>query len=178
MLQDGSGTGRFQIPLNEWDHRLFKLRFVERFPFHVGLEQKNDSVLMKIDNQSGKDLTDCSLVVAGRRYDLGDVPRGTRWTKEFPLVLQAPQEESGFRPVPAAALRDVSFNDKTRDILFHSSLFSTDAAGTVPTTSDTVIFFGWVKDSEPRAWVDHAGIWAYDYTLFRTVLPLNAGEDA
>lgn len=178
MLQDGSGTGRFQIPLNEWDHRLFKLRFVERFPFHVGLEQKNDSVFMKIDNQSGKDLTDCSLVVAGRRYDLGDVPRGARWTKEFPLVLQAPQEESGFRPVPAASLGDVSFNDKTRDILFHSSLFSTDARGTVPKTSDAVIFFGWVKDSEPRAWVHHAGIWAYDYTLFRMVLPLNAGEDA
>jgi hypothetical protein len=150
---------------------------VERFPFRVQFEQKSDHVLMTIDNQTGKDLTDCYLVVAGRRYALGTIGRGAHWAKEFPLALQAPQEEGALRSTPAAALRDISFNDKTRDILFHSSLFSTPD-GAVTSTGDVAIFFGWVKDSEPRVWVDHAGMWAYDYTLFRTVLPLDTGEDA
>jgi hypothetical protein len=177
VLQDGSGAGRFQIPLHEWDHRLFKVRFVERFPFRVQFEQKSDRVFLKIDNQTRKDLTDCFLVAAGRRYALGTIPSGARWAKEFPLALQAPQDEKALRSTPAASLRDVTFNDKTRDILFHSSLFST-SDGALLSTGDVAIFFGWVKDSQPRVWVDHAGIWAYDYTLFRTILPLNTGEDA
>lgn len=176
MLQEGSGTSRFQLPLKEWDHRLFKLRFVERFPFQVQFEQKSDSLLIKIDNQSGKNLTDCSLMVAGRRYALGDIPRGARWTQEFPLPLRAAREESGLGRSDAMALRDVSFNDKTRDILFHSSLFASDA-GTMPPASDAVVFFGWVNEPDRRVWVDDSGIWAYDYTLFRSILPLATGED-
>lgn len=176
MLQEGSGTSRFQTPLKEWDHRLFKLRFVERFPFRVQFEQRSDSLLMKVDNQTGKNLTDCSLVVAGRRYALGDILRGARWTQEFPLPLRAAREESGLGRSDAMALRDVSFNDKTRDILFHSSLFASDA-GTMPLASDTVVFFGWVNEPDRRVWVDDSGIWAYDYTLFRSILPLATGED-
>jgi len=177
MLQDGTGAGRFHIPLNEWDHRLLKLRFVERFPLQVRFEQKSDSVILKIDNQTGKDLTDCSVVVAGRYHVLGEIPHGAHWVKEFPWVRYAPHEESGFRSTSSVALREVSFNDKTRDILFHTSLFP-GTVGTAPTAGDAVIFFGWVKDSQPRVWIDYPGIAAYDYTLFRTSLALDAGEDA
>ncbi len=176
MVQDGSGASRFQVQLKEWDHRLFKVRSVERFPFRVQFEQKTDTLLMKIDNQSGKNLTDCSLIVAGRRHALGDIPRGARWTREFPLSLSAVREDSRFGRSDAMAMRDVSFNDRTRDILFHSSLFSGDA-GAVRPASDAVIFFGWVNGPDRRIWVDDAGIWAYDYTLFRSILPLATGED-
>jgi len=177
MVQDGSGTGRFRIALNEWDHRLFKLRFVERFPLQVRFEQKGDFVLMKIDNQTGKDLVDSSVVVAGIRYALGEIPRGARWSKEFPLAPKASREERGLPSTSAAALRDVSFDDKIRDVLFHASLFSSPGATASP-QSDAVLFFGWVKDSESRVWLDHPGIAGFDYTLFRTSLALDAGEDA
>jgi len=177
MLQDGSGNGRFRIPLNEWDHRLFKLRFVERFPLQVRFEQKSDLVVMTIDNQTSKDLADCSVVVAGIRYALGEIPRGARWSKEFPLMAKVSREERGLRSTSAAALRDVSFDDKIRDVLFHASLFSSPG-GTPTPENDAVLFFGWVKDSESRVWIDQPGISVYDYTLFRTSLPLDPGEDA
>src|SRR4029077_11497466 len=32
VLQDASGASRFRLPLREWDYRLFRIRFVDRFP--------------------------------------------------------------------------------------------------------------------------------------------------
>ena len=177
ILQDGSGTGRFQIPLSEWDHRLFKIRFVEPFPFQVRFEQRGNLVLMTIHNQTDKNLTDCSVLVAGRRYPLGEIPRGARWSREFSVVRQDSYKESGVRSSLATALRDISFNDKTRDVLFHDSLFSS-SGGPALSVNAAVLFFGWVKDSESRVWIDRPGISVYDYTLFRTIMALDTEEDA
>ena len=43
------------------------------------------SLLLKVRNQSGKDLIDCWLVAPGTRIALGDLPSGESWTKTFPL---------------------------------------------------------------------------------------------
>jgi hypothetical protein len=76
----------------------------------------------------------------------------------------------------AVNLRDLSFKDKTRDILFHSSFFPRDGDASRWNTG-AAIFFGWVKDSERRVSVDDPRIHARDYTLFRAIIPLPGPED-
>ena len=39
--------------------------------------------------------------------------------------------------------------------------------------SGAVLFFGWVKGPPSRIWVDDARISAYDYTLFRSIIPMD-----
>jgi hypothetical protein len=70
----------------------------------------------------------------------------------------------------------LSFKDKTRDILFHSSFFPRDGDASRWNTG-AAIFFGWVKDSERRVSVDDPRIHARDYTLFRAIIPLPGPED-
>ncbi len=65
LSQEGGGVSRFQMPLREWDYRLFRLRFVERFPLRAEFNAQGDKLTMKIDNQSGKDLLDCTLLLPG-----------------------------------------------------------------------------------------------------------------
>jgi hypothetical protein len=68
----------------------------------------------------------------------------------------------------------MTFADKTRDILFHSSIFPRD--GDARIMSGAAVFFGWVKDPEPRVRIDDPRIQAQDYALFRAIFPL-PGED-
>ena len=175
--QDSSDAGRFQLPFKEWDYRLFKARFVERFPLRAEFEQQGEKLVMNVNNQSPSDLTDCWLVVAGQRYALGDLPRGMRWRKEFSLANSAAQEASSGGRLDPWGLRDITFKDKTRDILFHSSFFPRDGDA-AQWSSGAVIFLGWVKEQNRRVWVDDPKIWTYKYTLFRTIFPLAGAEDA
>jgi hypothetical protein len=177
VLQDGGGSNRFQLALREWDYRLFKARFVERFPLHADFEQQGDKLIVRVNNQSPKDLTECWLAVPGRRFALGDIPRGAHWTKEFPLSLMNGQDHSGTSRSDAVNFRDLSFKDKTRDVLFHSSFFSRDG-GSERWSAGAVVFVGWVKDPDRRLWVDDPRIRATDYTLFRAIVPLAGPEDA
>ena len=176
VFQDGSGTSRFQLPLREWDYRLFRIRFVDRFPLRAEFEQQAGKLRMRLNNQSAKDLADCWLVVPGQRYALGDIPRGASWTKEFPLASDENQERSGGRRSDAVDFREISFKDKTREILFHSSFFPRDE-GSVRWSTGAAVFFGWVKDPDRRVSVDDQRIRNYDYTLFRTIFPLAGPED-
>ena len=176
VFQDGSGSSRFQLPLREWDYRLFRVRFVDRFPLRAEFEQQGEKLLMRLNNQSSKDLTDCWLVVPGQRYPLGDIPRGASWTKEFPLAGEEIQERSGGRRSDSVDFRDISFKDKTREILFHSSFFPRDE-GAVRWSTGAAVFFGWVMDPDRRVSVDDQRIRNYDYTLFRTIIPLAGPED-
>ena len=176
VFQDGSGTSRFQLPLREWDYRLFRVRFVDRFPLRAEFEQQAGKLRMRLNNQSAKDLADCWLVVPGQRYALGDIPRGASWTKEFPLASDENQERSGGRRSDSVDFREISFKDKTREILFHSSFFPRDE-GSVRWSTGAAVFFGWVKDPERRVSVDDQRIRNYDYTLFRTIFPLAGPED-
>jgi hypothetical protein len=113
--------------------------------------------------------------MAGQRYALGDLPRGGRWKKEFSLV-RAPQETGIGGRFDPWGLRDITFKDKTRDLLFHSSFFPRDGDA-AQWSSGAVIFLGWVKEQNRRVWVDDAKIWTYQYTLFRTIFPLAGGEE-
>jgi hypothetical protein len=176
VLRDGGATTQFQLPLKEWDYRLFKTRFIERFPLSVEFEQQADKLIMKVANRSSKDLTECWLVVPGRRFPLGDLPRGAKWVKEFSLTETGGREESGVLRADSVSFRDISFTDKARDILFHSSFFSRDG-GWERWGGSAVIFFGWVKDPERRLWVDEPHTRTNNYTLFRTVVPLTNPED-
>lgn len=174
VLQDGSGSSRFQLPLREWDYRLFRLRFIDRFPVRAEFEQKGDSLVVRMNNQSGNDLSDCWLVTPGRRYALGDIARGASWTKEFALASETGQEQSA-RP-NAIDFRELPFKDKTREILFHSSFFPRDEAS-ARWSAGAAVFFGWVKNSPPRVSVGDERIRSYEYTLFRAIIPLAGPED-
>jgi hypothetical protein len=176
VVQEGGGVSRYQLPLREWDYRLFRLRAVERFALRAEFEPQGDRLLLKVDNQSGKDLTDCWLVMPGQRYDLGDIPRGSNWHRTYSLGGSKPLAEAGPGRLESINLRDLRFPDKTREILFHSSFFPRGSAA-APWNGDAAVFFGWVKDSERRVHVDDPGIRVHDYTLFRAIVPLGGAED-
>jgi len=173
VRQDGGGSSRYQLPLREWDYRLFRLRFVDRFPMRAEFEVQGDKLLLKVDNQSAKDLTDCWLLLPGQRFALGEIPRGASWTKSFPLADPKVIDEAGPGRMDTVSLREVTFLDKTRDILFHSSFFPRDQAA----SWSGGVFFGWVKNPEPRVRSDDPNIQAQDYALYRALVPLARGED-
>ncbi len=174
VMQDAAGVSRFRLPLREWDYRLFRVRHVERFAMRADLEAEGDKLVMSVDNQSAKDLTDCWLLVPGQRIDLGAIPRGARWRRVFSL---APPKSQGheLQRADMINLREVTLPDKTRDILLHSSLFPRD--GDPRLAGGAAVFFGWVKDPVPAVRIDDPRIQAQTYALYRAVVPLSAGED-
>jgi hypothetical protein len=176
VLQDGSGSSRFQLPLREWDYRLFRIQFVDRFPLRAEFDQQGGKLVVRLNNLSSKDLIDCWLVVPGQRYALGDISRGVSWVKEFPLASAETPERSPGRRSDAVDFREIPFKDKTREILFHSSFFPRDEAST-RWSAGAAIFFGWVKDPDRRVSVEDPRIRNYDYTLFRAIIPLAGPED-
>lgn len=175
VIQDGGGTSRYRLPLREWDYRLFRMRHVDRFPLRAELEAHGDKLVMNVDNQSTKDLTNCWLLVPGKRFDLGAIPRGSSWRKVFPLSGAKGQDDTAVQRADTLNFREVTFSDKTRDILFHSSFFPRD--GDARLAGGAAVFFGWVKDPEPRVRVNDSRIQAQDYALFRAIVPLTGGED-
>ena len=175
VIQDGGGTSRYRLPLREWDYRLFRMRYVDRFPMRAELEAQGDKLVIKVDNQSAKDLTNCWLLVPGKRFDLGTIPRGASWRKVFPLTGVRGQDDTAVQRADSLNFREVTFSDKTRDILFHSSFFPRN--GDARWAGGAAVFFGWVKDPEPRVRVDDSRIQAQAYALFRAIVPLSSGED-
>ncbi|HVO95646.1 MAG TPA: hypothetical protein VMT22_22510 [Terriglobales bacterium] len=173
MREDGGGMSRFQLPLREWDYRLFRLRFVDRFPMRAEFEVQRDKLLLKVDNRSAKDLTDCWLLLPGQRFSLGPIPRGASWTKVFPLAEPKPLGDSV--RADSVSFREITFPEKTRDVLFHSSFFSSEQDPNW--ASGTGVFFGWVKDPEPRVRTDDTKIQLQDYALYRKLIPLARGDE-
>jgi hypothetical protein len=178
VLQAGGRSSRYQLELREWDHRLFRMRSVARFPLRAEFQPQGDKLLMTIDNQSAKDLTDCWLVLPARRFAVGDVPRGATRKQSFPLTFGPANEENRSGRSAAADLRDVSFADKTRDALFHSAFFPRDGEVTPGLDNGAAaVFFGWVKDAEPPLRIDDSRVRVQEYRLFRAVIPLAGSED-
>jgi hypothetical protein len=174
LSQEGGGVSRFQIPLREWDYRLFRLRYVDSFRLRAEFNVLGDKLTMKIDNQSGKDLLDCALLLPGQRHPLGEIRRGARLDREFSLVPPAGSNGAAGR-AESVNLREVSFANKTRDILFHSSFFPRD--GDSRWSSGAAVFFAWVRDPAPRVQVNDPRIQVQDYALFRAIIPLARGEE-
>jgi hypothetical protein len=153
---------------------LFRLRFIDRFPLRAQFNVQGDKLTVKIDNQSGKDLYDCGLLLPGQRHLLGAIPRGARLNQEFSLASPAANNGASGR-AETVNFRDVSFANKTRDILFQSSFFARE--GDSRWSSGAAVFFAWVKDPAPRVRIDDPRIQVQDYALFRASIPLNSGED-
>ena len=174
VQQDGGGS-RFHLPLREWDYRLFRLRLVDRFALRAEFENQGDKLVMKVNNQSNQDLTDCWLLLPGQRFDLGLIARGASWRKSFSLTAPKAQTDAAATRADSVNFRDVTFPDKTRDILFHSSFFFRD--GEAKWAGDAAVFFGWLKNPQPPVRIDDARIQTQDYALFRATIPLNRGED-
>jgi hypothetical protein len=70
----------------------------------------------------------------------------------------------------------MTFNDKTRDILFHASFFPRDGAE-APWRSGAALFFGWVRDPEPRVEIGDPRIRVHNYALYRVIVPLAGAEE-
>lgn len=176
VTQAPNGASRYRLPLREWDYRLFRLRRIERFPLAAELDVQADRAALKIDNRSAKDLVQCWLLLPGRRFDLGTIPAGARWSRDFPLGNGGAADEAAGSRFDALKLREISFADKTRDILFHSSMFPREGdprwAG-----GGAAILIGWVKDPERRVRVDDARIQTQEHALFRAIFPLPGPED-
>jgi hypothetical protein len=151
------------------------MRRIDRFPLRAEFETQGDQLVMTVENRSAKDLTNCWLLVPGQRFNLGAIPRGARWRKSFSLTSAKAKEDAGVTHIDNVSFREVTFPDKTRDILFHSSMFPRD--GDAQWASGAAVFVGWVKDPEPRVRVDDPRIQTQDYTLFRAIFPLSGGED-
>jgi hypothetical protein len=178
VLQAGGGSSRYRLELREWDYRLFRMRSVSRFPLRAELEPQGDKLLMKIDNQSAKDLTECWLVLPGQRYALGDIARGATRHQVFPLTPAKANDDSSVAGRSAAVdFRDLSFPEKTRDVLFHASFFPRDGEIAPWASGAAAVFFGWVKNPEPRLRVDDPRVQVQEYALFRAIIPLAGSED-
>ena len=130
---------------------------------------------MKVDNRSAKDLTNCWLLVPGQRFDIGLIPRGASWRRVFALGTGKASPDASGAGGETLNWREVTFADKTRDILFHSSMFPRD--GDARWAGGAAVFFGWVKDPEARVQVDDTRIQTQDYALFRAVYPLGGGDE-
>jgi hypothetical protein len=173
VLQDGTSS-RYQLALREWDYRLFRLRSIAPFAVHAEFEPQGDQLLIKIINQSAKDLVDCWVLLPGQRHALGEIPRGVHWSKVFPLAPPRPSDVSGGR-ADAIDFRDLSFPDKVGEVLFHSSFFPRQ--GEPAPWNGSALVFGWVKDPERSVRVDDPRMRIHKYALFRATFPLNGAED-
>lgn len=174
VTQEGGGMSRYQLPLREWDYRLFRMRRIDRLPLRVSFDVQGDRLVLKMENRSANDLVDCWLLLPGQRFAIGAIRRGVNWENSFPLVGPNLADVAVSRG-DALNLREITFADKTRDILFHSSMFPRD--GDPRWAGGAAVFFGWVKDAQPHVRIDDPRIQAQDYTLYRAVFPLTSGED-
>jgi hypothetical protein len=148
-----------------------------RLALSAAIELQGNQLVLRVQNQSGKDLIDCWLVAPGTRIAVGDLPRGESWTKTFPLGAVASNgEQNRGRNPDEVSLREVTFNDKTRDILFHSSFFPRDNAD-ASWRSGAALFFGWIKDPERRVEISDARIRVHDYALFRVIVSLGGADE-
>jgi hypothetical protein len=174
----GGSATRVQLPVREWGYKLLRARYLERLSLRASIAAQGDRLLLNVQNQSGQDLVDCWLVTPGAKVSLGNLPKGERWTKTFPFGAGGANsaEQNRGRSPDELNLRDVTFNDKTRDVLFHSSFFPRDATD-APWRSGAALFFGWIKDPERRVEIGDGRIRVHNYALYRLTVPLPGAEE-
>jgi hypothetical protein len=173
VYRHGGGSTRLQLPVREWDFRLVRARHVERLGISTTIERQGEQLLLKVENQSARDLTDCWLVAPGTRIELGDLPRGESWTRTVPL---AGGGEGGRQGHADTSLRKITFKERAHDVLFHASFFSQDGAD-APWRNGAALFFGWVRDPEARFEVGDPRIRMRNHALYRAIVPLAVAEE-
>ena len=174
MMQEEGSSTRFSFPLREWAYRLFKVRSLGPFPLHAEVEQRGDRLSLRLANLGPKDLDECWLVIRGQVFFLGDILRGSNVVREFSLVArgQAASESSSKH----SSLQEIRFANRMRELLFRYSFFP-ESQGLSRGGGEGALFVGWVKQAAPRVWVDDAQVLAYDYTLFRAIIPFGEEQD-
>lgn len=175
VAQEAGGASRYRMPLREWDYRLYRLRRVDRFFVRAELEAHADRLVMHVNNRSGKDLVNCWLLAPGERFHIGSVPHGASLHRVFNLSNDKPKDALGAGRAATVNFREMAFGDKTRDILFHSSMFPRD--GDPRLMTGAAVFFGWVQDPDPRVRIDDPRIHTQEHALFRAVFPLPREEE-
>ena len=176
VWQGAGGDSRFQLPLREWDYKLMRMRSVERLPLQTSFELKQDRLVVQLMNHSNKDLYDCRVVLPGTHFSLGGVERGAQWRREFPLKMPSESTDGRGGIGERVSFREITFNDKTRDLLFHSSLFPRDGSDE-RFVGDVAVLFCWVQQPAPPARVDDPRIQGKHYMMFRAMVSLARGED-
>jgi len=171
-------AARVQLPMEGWGHRLLRARHVERAGLHASIELRDGALLLEVHNRSNRDLDDCWLVAPGIRVALGEVPSGGTLTKSFPL--DAPAPAGGEHPRGAdtggLSLRAVTFREKAHEILFHEAFFAQERTqASLPERK--AVFFGWVKNPEPRVEVGDKRVRTEQYTLYRAMVHLPQAEE-
>ena len=174
VVEEEGGRPRFRALWKQWDYRLFRVRSITRFPVRVELDTEPSERLLRVTNGSAQDLTDCWMIVAGRRASLGDIPAGTSRVRSFPLTPAGP-EAPPVRSDPAG-LSDIRFNDPMRDMLMRYSYFSREQ-GAARWGGGAALFFGWVRGGPRGVSVEDDRVSTRDFTLFRAVFPLSEAEE-
>lgn len=175
VIQEDGRSTRFRIPLREWDHRLFKMRSMTRFPVRAEIRSQGNRLFVKLTNDGLRELTECWLVISGEPFSLGDLPSGSSRVREFPLSSES---SSGAGRPNKRALWEIPFNDKIREVLFRYSMFPQDQE-TVPWSHGAaLLLFGWVKGGPSVAKVEDPRVVTHHHTLFRMIIPVaeEAGE--
>ena len=170
-IEDEGSRPRLRLPLKAWDYRLFRLRAVARLPIRVELDNEVDRRLLKVSNRSGRDLTDCWVIISGRSSSLGDIPAGASRTREFPLTVDDPAAAGGRA---RTGLRDVHFSDPVRELLLRYSYFPQEQGAA---WGGEAFFFGWVQGAPRGVSVDDGKVLARDYAFFRVALPVGGEEE-
>jgi hypothetical protein len=173
VYRHGGGITRVQLPLEDWDFRLLRARHLERVGLSAEIERRGEQLLLKVENRSGRDLTDCWLVAPGTRVALGDLPRGESWTRTLPPGAGG---DTAARDRGDAGLKKITFKEGARDVLFHGALFPQDGAD-APWRNGAALFFGWVKDPEPRFELGEARVGVVSYAFYRAIVPLTTEEE-
>jgi hypothetical protein len=134
------------------------VRAVVPLALRVEMHAREDLVQLEIANHSGRNLTDCWFIVAGKSFFLGNIPARANLLREFPRT----DREGALK----RTLGDISFVDPLRDFLFRHVFFSDQARPRE--LSDGAVFFGWMQDGR---------ISPLNYTLFRASFPLPHEEE-
>jgi len=174
VYRHGGGATRLQLPLRDWDYKLLRARQLERLGVSTTIERQGGELMLKVENQSGRDLTDCWLLAPGTRIALGDLPRGERWSRVFPVG--AGGGDSGGRNPGEVSVRKITFKESAHDILFHASFFSQEGPD-APWRNGAALFFGWVRDPEARFEIGDPRIQVRSYALYRAIVPLAGAEE-
>ncbi|HYC47910.1 MAG TPA: hypothetical protein VED01_20755 [Burkholderiales bacterium] len=176
VYQHGAGTTRVQLALEAWSFKLLRARHVEALRLSAVVERQADRLVLEVENRSGKELTDCWLLAPGTRVALGNLPAGERWKKAFELSA-APGDRGGNSrawAIEEESLRKITFNDKSRDVLFHASFFPPD--GTQALRRNAALFFCWVRDPDLPFEIGDPRVRVHNYALYRVIVTL-AGAD-
>jgi hypothetical protein len=164
-LSGGSLASELDFSLGEWNHRLFRIHSVQRFPVQVQVLPESQLLRLHVANQSGHTLTECWFVASGKGFFLGDLSPGSSLIREFPRAAQEGSASGG--------LSDISFSDPFRGLLFHHSFFANRSKD----FGDSGLFLGWVQDAPREIRTADTRVHARHHTLFQTTLPLEREEE-